>query len=65
MRDGRHTADSNLTFDENLRSRNSDWGVRNTGDIEALAKSNGLELKHLIEMPANNLSLVFRKINAL
>jgi SAM-dependent methyltransferase len=57
---GVHTAPSNAVFDESLRARNPDWGVRDLSDVEQLARSNGLVLEERVVMPANNLSLVFR-----
>jgi cyclopropane fatty-acyl-phospholipid synthase-like methyltransferase len=60
-RGGRHTVPSNAEFDASLRLRNPQWGVRNLEDVEAEARSNGLDLAQVIEMPNNNLSLVFRR----
>ncbi len=61
-RDGVHTAPSNEAFDESLKSRDARWGVRDLeGDIVPLARDAGLELADVVEMPANNLSVVFRK----
>ncbi|MCH7941820.1 MAG: DUF938 domain-containing protein [Proteobacteria bacterium] len=59
-RDGNHTADSNRAFDHSLRSQNSDWGVRDIAEVEAVANRHGLALERTVEMPANNLSLIFR-----
>ena len=58
--DGQHTAPSNVDFDAGLRAHNPEWGVRDLGDVSALAHAQGLELVERISMPANNLSLVFR-----
>jgi SAM-dependent methyltransferase len=61
MRGGRHTAPSNAAFDAALRAGNPDWGLR---DIEAVAEAagaQGLVLSEVVEMPANNLSLVFTR----
>ena len=60
-RGGRHTAPSNEAFDLSLRRQNSAWGVRNLEDVAALAAQAGLALSEVVDMPANNLSLVFRK----
>jgi hypothetical protein len=60
-RDGRHTAPSNADFDASLRLRNPRWGVRNLEDVEAEARSNGLDPAPVIEMPNNNLSVLFRR----
>lgn len=60
VREGVPTADSNLAFDRSLRERNPDWGLRAVADVEHAAARRGLELDRVVEMPANNLSLVFR-----
>jgi SAM-dependent methyltransferase len=60
-RGGRHTADSNAAFDASLRQGNSEWGVRDIDDVEALANRAGLSLVETGDMPANNLTLVFRR----
>ena len=60
-RDGRHTAVSNAIFDTSLRDGNPEWGVRDIADVEQLAERHGLALREVVEMPANNLILVFAK----
>jgi SAM-dependent methyltransferase len=60
-RDGRHTASSNEAFDRDLRRRDPEWGVRNLEDVVRLAEVNGLDLQQTVEMPANNLSVVFSR----
>jgi len=59
---GIHTAPSNAVFDESLRARHPDWGVRDVVDVAHLADTHGLVLVERIPMPANNLSLVFRRL---
>jgi SAM-dependent methyltransferase len=59
-RNGEHTAPSNRAFDDMLRAQNPDWGVRDIAAVEAVATGFGLKLARTVEMPANNLSLVFR-----
>jgi hypothetical protein len=59
MRDGAHTAPSNEAFDVALKSRNSEWGVRDIADIARAGAGHELSLRDIVEMPANNLSLVF------
>lgn len=61
IRDGVETAPSNLSFDQSLRSRDPAWGLRRLEDVAALAETNGLALEHVVEMPANNISAVFRR----
>lgn len=60
-RDGVDTAPSNEAFDESLRARDPEWGVRDLEDVVAEAAKHGLRLDAVTEMPANNLSVVFRK----
>ena len=60
-RDGKHTALSNAVFDTSLRDRDAEWGVREIGDLEKLAASVGLRLVEIVQMPANNLILVFER----
>lgn len=55
-------APSNLAFDESLRSRNADWGIRQVSMLDKLARQTGLNRTARYEMPANNLSLVFRRL---
>jgi cyclopropane fatty-acyl-phospholipid synthase-like methyltransferase len=58
---GQHTAPSNAAFDESLRARNEEWGVRDLAEVAALASRHGLALEERVAMPANNLSVVFRR----
>lgn len=53
-------ADSNAAFDAALRQQNALWGLRFVEDIAAEANVSGLHLDLVIDMPANNLSLIFR-----
>ena len=55
------TAASNEAFDEDLRRRNPEWGLRNLEEVQQHASACGLELGEVVQMPANNLSLVFRR----
>ena len=52
---------SNADFDQNLKARNPEWGLRALEDVSQLARDHGLRLTLRVEMPANNLSLLFRK----
>jgi hypothetical protein len=61
---GEHTAPSNAAFDASLQARDPQWGVRDLGDVRALATNHGFDLVERIAMPANNLSLVFRRRDA-
>ena len=55
------TAPSNAAFDASLRVRNPAWGLRQLEEVVALAAGCGLRLDGIIEMPANNLSVIFRR----
>lgn len=59
-RDGTHTAPSNEEFEQWLQSRDPRFGVRDIADVEAAANARGLRLCEILDMPANNFSLVFR-----
>ena len=58
---GEHTAESNARFDESLRERNAQWGVRDVDAIEQVAREHGFALVETHQMPANNLLLVWRR----
>jgi len=60
-RAGAHTAPSNAAFDESLKARDPAWGVRDLDDVAREAAARGLELSELVEMPANNLSILFTR----
>lgn len=60
-RGGAHTAPSNAAFDDWLRSIDSRFAVRDLEAVEAEARHRGFWLAEVVDMPANNLSLVFRR----
>jgi Protein of unknown function (DUF938) len=60
-RDGVPTAASNEAFDADLKARDPEWGLRTVETVAALAAAHGIVLERTVEMPANNLSLVFRR----
>ena len=59
--DGVETAPSNLAFDESLKARNPEWGIRTVAAMDELAARTGFARTARYEMPANNLTLVFRR----
>lgn len=59
--DGEHTAPSNAQFDQSLRLRDPSWGIRDLDQVVEEAGRRGLDLIETVEMPANNLSVVYRK----
>ena len=58
---GVHTGAGNAAFDADLRARDPSWGIRDLDDIAALASRHGFTAPERIAMPANNLSVVFRR----
>lgn len=60
-RDGRYTSESNRAFDESLKARDPDMGVRNDRDLIDLAARCGLAFAADHSLPARNRLLVWRK----
>lgn len=62
-RDGRHTGEGAARFDASLRAEDPSWGIRDLeGEMVPAARSAGLRLDAVQPMPANNLTLVFRRM---
>lgn len=59
-RHGAQTAQSNARFDASLRERNPAWGIRDLEKVVDTALRCGFKLEEVVDMPANNFSLVFR-----
>lgn len=55
-------AASNAAFDADLKARDARWGLRDRAEVEAAARAQGLALTLRRPMPANNLTLLFRRI---
>lgn len=60
-RGGQHTAESNARFDAMLRAENPAWGVRDLEAVTALAAQHDFVCDEVVEMPANNLIVVYRR----
>lgn len=58
---GRRPTPSNAAFDNALRAQNPEWGLRDLEQVGSVAKEQGFDQAETIEMPANNLSVLFRK----
>lgn len=58
-----HTAPSNDAFDRQLRERDPEWGVRDLDDVTESATAHGFALVRTVEMPANNLSVIYRRVD--
>ncbi len=57
-----HISQSNYLFDKELKMQNNNWGVRNLDKVNEEAYNNGFVQKELILMPANNISIIYRKV---
>ncbi|KAK9840577.1 hypothetical protein WJX81_002591 [Elliptochloris bilobata] len=57
---GQGDAPSNISFDRMLRRHDPAWGVRSLQAVQATAAEQGLALDEMVEMPSNNLLLVFK-----
>jgi len=60
LRKEKQTSESNLNFDQSLKIQNPLWGLRNLEDVNDIASENGFNLDNVIDMPANNLSVIYR-----
>ncbi len=60
-RSGAHTAPSNAAFDQSLRAQNPEWGVRDLDVVTEEAAKRGLSASDVIEMPSNNLTVIFQR----
>ena len=60
-RAGVPTAPSNEAFDESLKARNPEWGLRLLEDVVAEAAAVGLSLERVVDMPANNITVILRR----
>lgn len=59
VRSGDFVGEGNIAFDRSLRGRDPAWGIRDLDDVLPAAAGEGLRLRELVEMPANNALLVF------
>lgn len=61
-RGGEHTSPSNIAFDGWLREQNPAFGVRDLEAVAGVAADNGFGPPEVVEMPANNFSVIFRRV---
>ncbi|WP_413684799.1 DUF938 domain-containing protein [Prochlorococcus sp. MIT 1011] len=59
LRKEKQTSESNLNFDQSLKMQNPLWGLRNLENVNDIAFKNGFKLDKVIDMPANNLSVIY------
>ena len=58
----KHTSHSNYSFDKSLKLQNHLWGIRNLEEVTDEAQKNGFFQENIISMPANNFSIVYKKV---
>ena len=58
----KHTSQSNYFFDNSLKMQNDLWGIRNFEEVTEEAKKNSFFQEDIISMPANNFSIIYRKV---
>ena len=61
--DNKHTSQSNYFFDNSLKMQNDLWGIRNLEEVSDESKKNGFFVEDIINMPANNYSIIYRKVS--
>lgn len=59
--DGRHTAPSNVAFEESLQAMDPRFGVRDVAEVAAVAAAHGFGRPLRLAMPANNFILAFAR----
>ena len=58
---GQHTSKSNEQFDSDLRAQDPQWGLRDLEAVSEVAAASGFVLAEVVEMPANNFSVIFKR----
>lgn len=54
--------ESNIEFDKSLKERNEEWGIRDLEEVQQIASEEGnFVLFEKVDMPANNLCVIFKK----
>ena len=59
----KYTSQSNYFFDNSLKMQNEFWGIRNLEEVSDEGKKNGFLQEDIISMPANNFSIIYRKVS--
>ncbi|XP_076633017.1 methyltransferase-like 26 [Colletes latitarsis] len=60
--DGKITPESNINFDKSLKFQDPSWGLRDIKDLKELAQENGIQLVNIVDMPANNKTIIWKKV---
>ena len=59
----KHTSQSNYIFDNSLKNQNDLSGIKNLEEVCDESKKNGFSQEEIISMPANNFSIIYRKVS--
>ena len=59
----KHISQSNYFFDNSIKAKNSLWGIRNLEEVSYEAKKNSFCQQNIIMMPANNFSIIYKKVS--
>ncbi len=62
-RGGGHTSPGNRAFDASLRAQNPAWGIRDLETVLTAAVAHDFVVRRIVDMPANNLSLLLELHN--
>jgi len=65
MRGGELTSDGDIAFHNSLLAENPDVGYKDDFDVIEWIENNWLEMRHVLEMPANNLCLIAQKADVI
>ena len=57
-----YTSKSNYFFDNSIKLKNDLWGIRNLEEVCDEANKNGFIQENIIKMPANNFSIIYKKV---
>jgi len=60
---GKYTSESNYFFDNSIKMQNNIWGIKNLEDVCDESKKHGFSQEDIISMPANNFSIIYRKVS--
>lgn len=60
---GTYTSEGNAAFDRSLREQNPKWGLRELEKVCDAARDAGFDMDRTVDMPVNNLSVIFRRAN--
>jgi len=59
----KHKLNLAVFFDNSLKMQNDLWGIKNLEEVYDESKKNGFSQEDIIRMPANNFSIIYRKVS--